>query len=76
MRGEPVSTASARKHGVSDEDILHANANPIRVIDLDEGFTLVIGANPAAILLEVGVVEGATAPVVVHATRAMNKFLR
>jgi hypothetical protein len=50
--------------------------NPIRVFDLDEGFTLVIGANPAALLLEVGVVEGATAPVVVHAMRARDKFLR
>lgn len=27
---------SARKHGVSDEDILQAYANPIRVFDLDE----------------------------------------
>jgi hypothetical protein len=38
-----------RAHGVSDEDILHAYANPIRVFDLDEGFTMVIGANLAAI---------------------------
>ena len=76
MPGEPVIADSARKHGVSDEDILHAYANPIRVFDLDEGFTLVNGANPAAILLEVGVVEGATAPVVVHAMRARDKFLR
>jgi hypothetical protein len=28
---------------VSEEDILHAYANPIRVFDLDEGFTMVIG---------------------------------
>ncbi len=67
---------SARKYGVSDEDILHAYANPIRVFDLDEGFTLVIGANPAAILLKVGVIEGGTAPVAVHAMRARNKVLR
>ncbi|MBA3419516.1 MAG: hypothetical protein H0U09_12625, partial [Geodermatophilaceae bacterium] len=72
MRGEPVIVESARKYGVSDEDILHAYANPIRVFDLDEGFTLVIGANPAAILLEVGVVEGATAPGVAHAMRSRH----
>lgn len=45
MRGEPVIAESALKHGASDEDILHAYAS------LDEGFTLVIGATPAAILL-------------------------
>jgi len=72
VRGEPVIAESAREHGVSDGDILHAYANPIRVYDLDEGFTLVIGANPAAILLKVGVVEGATAPGVVHATRSRH----
>ena len=43
-----VIAASARKHGVSDEDI------------------------PA----EIGVVEGLPAPVVVHAMKARDKFLR
>lgn len=46
------------------------------VFDFGEGFTLVNGANPAAILREVGVMEGATAPVVVHAMRDRDKFLR
>jgi len=67
---------SARKHGVSDEDILHAYANPIRVFDLDEGFTMVIGANLAAIIYEIGVVDGVSAAVIVHAMRAREKFLR
>lgn len=35
-----------------------------------------IGGNPAAVLYEIGVVEGTTAPVVVHAMRARGKFLR
>jgi hypothetical protein len=48
---------------VSDEDILHAYAHPIRVFDLDEGFTMVIGANRTAIKYEIGVVEGVTAAV-------------
>jgi hypothetical protein len=39
---DPIVAESARKHCVSDEDILHAYANPIRVFDLDEGFTMVI----------------------------------
>jgi len=70
------SRKSARKHGVSDEDILHAYANPIRVFDLDEGFTMVIGANLAAIIYEIGVVDGVSAAVIVHAMRAREKFLR
>jgi hypothetical protein len=37
--GDDPIIGSARKHGVSDEDILRAYANPIRVFDLDEGFT-------------------------------------
>ena len=44
MGDDPIIAESARKHGVSDEDILQAYANPIRVFDLDEGFTMVIGA--------------------------------
>jgi hypothetical protein len=67
---------SARKHGVSDVDILHTYANPIRVFDLDEGFTMVIGASLAAIIYEIGVVDGVTASVIVHAMRAREKFLR
>ncbi len=76
MGAEPVIADSARKHGVSDEDILHAYRNPIRVFELDEGFTMVIGANHAAIVFEIGVVDGIEAPVIVHAMRAREKFLR
>lgn len=74
--GDPIIAGSARKHGVSDEDILHAYANPIRVFDLDDGFTMVIGANLAAVIYEIGVIEGVTAAVIVHAMRARDKFLR
>ena len=37
---------------------------------------MVIGANHAAIIFEVGVVEGVQAPLIVHAMRAREKFLR
>jgi hypothetical protein len=73
---DPTIAESAHKHGVSDEDILHAYANPIRVFDLDEGFTMVIGANLAAIIYTIGVVDGVSASVIVHAMRAPEKFLR
>lgn len=72
----PVIAESARKHGVSDNDMLHAYANPIRVFDLDDGFTMVIGANRAAIVFEVGVVDGTFSPVIVHAMKARDKFVR
>ncbi len=70
------SSRRAPQACVSDEDILHAYANPIRVFDLDEGFTMVIGANLAAIIYEIGVVDGVSASVIVHAMRAREKFLR
>ena len=71
-----IISDSARKHGVSDEDIHHAYEHPIRIFDLDEGFTMVIGANRAAIIYEIGVLDGVPAPVVVHAMPARDKFLR
>lgn len=56
--------------------MLHAYSNPFRVFELDEGLTMLIGANQAAIIFEVGGVDGAQAPVIVHAMRARGKFLR
>jgi hypothetical protein len=50
---DPVILASARKHGVADDDMLHAYRNPIRVFEFDE-LTMLIGADPAGRLLEVG----------------------
>jgi hypothetical protein len=37
---------------------------------------VIIGANRAAIIYAIGVVDGALAPVVVHAMKARDKFLR
>ena len=76
MEAIPIIAESARKHGVSDEDMLHAYENPISIFELDDGLTMVIGANHAAIIFEIGVVDGIEAPVIVHAMRARDKFLR
>lgn len=76
MGAHPIIADSARKHGVSDDDMLHAYDNPIRVFDLDDGFTLIIGPAIDARLLEIGVVDGDLAPVIVHAMPARDKFLR
>lgn len=73
----PVIAPSARRHGVPDESILHAFSNPIRVERQDEGFTMVVGADVAGGLYEVGFVEGADETVViVHAMPARPKLLR
>lgn len=51
---DPVILASARKHGVADDDFLHAYRNPIRVFDLDD-LTMLIGPDETTRLLEIGV---------------------
>jgi hypothetical protein len=56
--------------------MLQAYASPIRVFDLDEGFTMIIGANHAAVIYEIGVVGDITVPIIVDATKARDKFLR
>ncbi|MGB4918666.1 MAG: hypothetical protein WBO89_13220 [Propionicimonas sp.] len=61
---------------MSREDILHAYRNPLRIWDLGDGFTMMIGPNRAAIILEVGYVEGDVAMVIVHAMPARDKYLR
>ena len=76
MVDEPILAASAFRHGLSEDEILHAYRNPIRAWDLGDGFTMIIGANQADIVLEVGYIQGSTAIVIVHAMRAREKFLR
>ena len=72
----PIIAPSALKHGVSEDDIIHAYRNPVRMWDLGDGFTMIVGPTRAAIFLEVGYVQGGHVHVVVHAMRAREKFLR
>lgn len=68
---------SARKHGIEDSAMLHALEHPFRIFDLEEEFTMVIGADHAGNLLEIGVVESDNAEqVIVHAMLARRKFMR
>ena len=50
--------------------------HPILVDDLDDGFTMFVGADPAANLLEIGVVDTSDGPIIVHAMPARPKYLR
>jgi hypothetical protein len=73
--GDPVIAPSAHRHGVEDETILHAFNNPIRVEDLEEGLTMLIGPDHAGNLYEIGVVSSSEGPVIVHAMPARRKYL-
>jgi hypothetical protein len=73
---DPIIAPSALKHGIDEQQILHAYRNPVRVWDLGDGFTMIVGPNDAAIFLEVGYVEGEQVHVIVHAMHAREKFLR
>ena len=72
----PLVAPSARKHGIRDDDMIHAFSNPISVEELDEGFTMFVGADPATNLLEIGVVDTSDGPIIVHAMSARPKYLR
>jgi hypothetical protein len=74
-------TESARKHGVADEDRLHAITMAIRVVahDYDDEIrSLVIGADRAGRLLELVVVDDdeTAAPRIIHADVLRPKFYR
>jgi hypothetical protein len=73
---EPVVTESAHKHGCEHEDIIHAFVFALWHFDLRDDFIMYVGPNRAALLLEVGVVTGKPAPVIIHAMPARPKYLR
>ena len=72
---DPVILESARKHGISDDDMLHSYRNPIRVFVLDD-LVMLIGGDEAGRFLEVGVVEAEGLEFIVHAMPARERFLR
>ena len=72
---DPVILASARKHGVTDNDMLHAYRNPIRIFDLDD-LVMLVGADENGRPLEVGVATGEGVEFIVHAMPARPKFSR
>jgi hypothetical protein len=72
----PLIAPSARKHGIPDTDMIHAFNHPIFVDELDDGFTMFVGAVPAANLPEIGVVDTSDGPIIIHAMPARPKYLR
>lgn len=67
---------SARKHGVLDEDMLHALRHHWRAYETDDDAVLmVIGPTRSGAPVEVGVVFDSDGLAVIHAMAARPKFL-
>lgn len=56
--------------------MLHAFNHPMFVDDLDDGFMMFVGADSAGNLLDVGLIDSADGPIIVHAMPARPKYLR
>ena len=68
--------ASARKHGVPDEEMRQAFRNRIREVALDVDLTLGIGADSSGRLLEVIVIDlNSDEPCIIHADKLGAKFM-
>ena len=68
--------ASARKHGVSDDDMLHAVRHHWRAFETnDPDVTMFIGPSRTSAPLEVGVVTDDDGIAIIHAMPARKKFL-
>jgi hypothetical protein len=69
--------ASARKHGVPDDDMLHAIRHHWRAFETnDPDVTMFIGPSTNADPLEVGVVSDIDGIAIIHAMSARPKFLK
>lgn len=66
--------ASARKHGITDNDMLHAIRNSIRQLSLDD-LVMFIGPDNSGNLIEVGVVRANHEVRIIHAMPVRLKFL-
>ena len=68
--------ASARKHGVSNDDMLHAVRHHWRAFETDDpDVTMFIGPSMTSAPLEVGVVVEDDGAAIIHAMPARKKFL-
>jgi hypothetical protein len=67
--------ASARKHGVSDEDMINALRHQAFETD-DPAVMMLIGPSTTGVPLEIGVVTDDEGTAVIHAMNARPKFLK
>jgi len=68
--------ASARKHGVSDDDMTHAYRHHWTAFETDDpAVTMFVGPSRTAAPLEVGVVVDDAGVAIIHCMPARDKFL-
>jgi len=68
---------SARKHGVKDDDMVHAFRNHWKAYEThDPDVTMFIGPARSGDPLEIGVVVDDDGVAIIHAMRARPKFLK
>ena len=70
-----VILASALKHGIAPEDMLHAYRNAFQSSKVEDGW-LLIGADSNGNLIEIAVVQKGNQIQIVHAMKARAKFLK
>lgn len=75
-------TSSARRHGVAEDDLLHAYRNPLYVYTNQGDLELTMHVGPAtngATMLEVGFITVLDGPsvtrIVVHGMKARQRYL-
>lgn len=67
--------ATARKHGIANEDIVHAIEHALAVGEDEDGRVLYLGADRAANMLEVvSVMRDDDTEIVIHAMRMRAKY--
>jgi hypothetical protein len=72
----PIILESAYRHGVDDDDMLHALRFPLHHFAQDDGLVMFVGPARDGELIEVGVVEWYGEIVIAHAMRpARPKYL-
>jgi hypothetical protein len=60
VSAEPTILPTARRHGIDDEDILHAWRTVMEVWELDEGLTMLIGSTRSGRILEIALLRATT----------------
>jgi hypothetical protein len=68
---------SARKHGISDDDMLHAARNAFAEVPTGQADRIfLIGADPTGRFLEIIVLDPEEDPTIIHADLLRPKFYR
>jgi hypothetical protein len=73
---EPIVLNSAKRHGVAEEDTLHAWAFAIDAYEVEDGMVMYVGPARSGAPLEVGVIDWQGILAIAHAMPARDKFLR